>query len=73
MTSHWHDPEEVNQLEVTCMATGLQVEIQKIFIGEKRATVDPDFFTSSLGPYVPYAQLGWFDSPWYSFTYGPSG
>jgi hypothetical protein len=70
MTSHSHDLEEVNQLEVTCMAAGLQVEIRKIFIGEKRATVDLDFFTSSVGPNV---QLGWFESSWYSFTSGASG
>jgi hypothetical protein len=67
MTSHSHDPEEVNQLEVTCMAAGLQVEIQKIFIGEKSATVDPGFFTSSVGLYVPYVQIGWFDSYLWSY------
>jgi hypothetical protein len=75
MTSHSHHLEEVNQLEVTCIAAGLQVEIQEIFIGakrgEKRATVDPNFFTSSVGPYVQ--RNGCYELPWYSFTYGPSG
>jgi hypothetical protein len=41
MTSLSHDPEEVNQLEVTCMAAGLQVEIQKIVVGPKRLEKEP--------------------------------
>jgi hypothetical protein len=76
LTSLSHDPEEVNRLEVTCMAAGLQVEIQKIFIGpkifEKRAPVDPNYFTSSVGPFVQRAG-NYFELPWYAFTYGPYG